>query len=199
MDWHKEAADTQGLYWGQISCSIRSEHFRSLTLSSIVVYVCVLASVCCDLPCDLMPCLSVCKWEDYRSFHSFIGDLWTPLQTPKPIAEETGVETPAITPLTSTNRTSFTANNDNQLWQLARKIKEVLGIELPHSYLVFYAVCHASGVPVPGSGVGHSVLLLLQGPHQTTGVGVWVCECVCMCGEVGCACVHFGIRMYRCV
>ena len=29
--------------------------------------------------------------------------------------------------------------------------------------------CHASGVPAPGSGVGHSVLLLLQGPHQTTG------------------------------
>ena len=58
--------------------------------------------------------------------------------------------------------------------------------------------CHASGVPVPGSGVGQSVLLLLQRPHQTTGVGVRVCVYACV-GEVGCACVQFGIRVYMCV
>ena len=58
--------------------------------------------------------------------------------------------------------------------------------------------CHVSGVPVPGSGVGQSVLLLLQRPHQTTGVGVRVCVYACV-GEVGCAYMQFGIRVYICV
>ena len=57
--------------------------------------------------------------------------------------------------------------------------------------------CHASGVPVPGSGVGHSALLLLQGPHQTTGVGLsgWVGMhvCVCVYWVDGCGCVDFVV------
>ena len=56
--------------------------------------------------------------------------------------------------------------------------------------------CHASGVPVPGSGVGHSALLLLQGPHQTTGVGLWVgvyaCVCMCVCACL-CICVFMCV------
>ena len=63
--------------------------------------------------------------------------------------------------------------------------------------------CHASGVPVPGSGVGHSALLLLQGPHQTTGVGLWVgegaCACVCVCVLGRWVRVHVHVCVCVCV
>ena len=110
------------------------------------------------------------------------------------------METPVIILPTLTNRTSFAANPGTLTMAAFQWNSNERGVgKLPHSPQLFGVLricCHASGVPVPGSGVGHSALLLLQGPHQTTGVGVGVYACV---GEVHGAvrvCILLMCRLY---
>ena len=95
---------------------------------------------------------------------------------------------------TLTNRTSFAANNGTLTMAAFQWNSNERGAgKLPHSPQLFGVLricCHASGVPVPGSGVGHSALLLLQGPHQTTGLGVGLWVCMHVWERWGCACVH---------
>ena len=109
------------------------------------------------------------------------------------------METPVIILPTLTNRTSFAANNGTLTMAAFQWNSNERGAgKLPHSPQLFGVqriCCHASGVPVPGSGVGHSALLLLQGPHQTTGLGVglWVCmhvweRCMGLCVCAFCSC-----------